>query len=63
MINGQNIELSIVVPVLNEADNLMPLYEEICQTVNDRYNCEIIFIIFQIWLYYMSFILNLCRKI
>jgi glycosyltransferase involved in cell wall biosynthesis len=44
MANGQNIELSIVVPVLNEADNLMPLYEEICHTVNDRYNCEILFI-------------------
>jgi dolichol-phosphate mannosyltransferase len=44
MVNGQGIELSIVVPVLNEADNLMPLYEEICHTVNDRYNCEILFI-------------------
>jgi glycosyltransferase involved in cell wall biosynthesis len=44
MANGQDIELSIVVPVLNEADNLMPLYEEICHTVNDRYNCEILFI-------------------
>ena len=44
MANGQGIELSIVVPVLNEADNLMPLYEEICHTVNDRYNCEILFI-------------------
>ncbi|MHC5059866.1 MAG: glycosyltransferase family 2 protein [Planctomycetota bacterium] len=44
MTNGQDVELSIVVPVLNEADNLMPLYEEICQTVKDRYNCEIIFV-------------------
>ena len=44
MANGQGIELSIVVPVLNEADNLIPLYEEICHTVNDRYNCEILFI-------------------
>ena len=44
MANGQGIELSIVVPVLNEADNLMSLYEEICHTVNDRYNCEILFI-------------------
>jgi glycosyltransferase involved in cell wall biosynthesis len=44
MANRQDIELSIVVPVLNEADNLMPLYEEICHTVNDRYNCEILLI-------------------
>ena len=44
MANGQGIELSIVVPVLNEADNLMSLYEEICHTVNDQYNCEILFI-------------------
>jgi glycosyltransferase involved in cell wall biosynthesis len=44
MANGQVIELSIVVPVLNEADNLISLYEEICHTVNDRYNCEILLI-------------------
>lgn len=44
MANGQGIELSIVVPVLNEADNLRPLYEEIRHTVGDRYNCEILFI-------------------
>lgn len=44
MANGQGIELSIVVPVLNEADNLQLLYEEICHTVGDRYNCEILFI-------------------
>jgi len=44
MANGQSIKLSIVVPVLNEADNLRPLYEEIRHAVGDRYNCEILFI-------------------
>jgi glycosyltransferase involved in cell wall biosynthesis len=44
MANGQGIELSIVVPVLNEADNLRPLYEEICHAAGDRYGYEIVFI-------------------
>ena len=44
MANGQSIELSIVVPVLNEADNLRPLYEEIRHAVGDRYGYEILFI-------------------
>jgi len=44
MANGQSIELSIIVPVLNEADNLRGLYEEICRAVGDRHSYEIIFI-------------------
>ena len=44
MANRQGIELSIVVPVLNEADNLRPLYEEICHAAGNRYGYEIVFI-------------------
>ena len=44
MSDKQGIELSIVVPVLNEADSLRPLYEEICQVVGGRYGYEIVFI-------------------
>jgi len=44
MANGQGIELSIVVPVLNEADNLRRLYEEIRHAAGGRYSYEIIFI-------------------
>jgi glycosyltransferase involved in cell wall biosynthesis len=44
MDNKQDIELSIVVPILNEADNLEPLHEEICQAVSGRYSIEIVFI-------------------
>jgi len=44
MSDKQGIELSIVVPVLNEADNLKLLYEQITRTVSSRYSYEIIFI-------------------
>jgi len=44
MANRQGIELSIVVPVLNEADNLRRLYEEIRHAAGDRYGYEIVFI-------------------
>jgi glycosyltransferase involved in cell wall biosynthesis len=44
MSDKQGIELSIVVPVLNEADNLKTLYEQITRTVSSRYSYEIIFI-------------------
>jgi glycosyltransferase involved in cell wall biosynthesis len=44
MSDKQGIELSIVVPVLNEADSLRPLYEEICHAVGDQYSYEIVFI-------------------
>ncbi|MCD6395822.1 MAG: glycosyltransferase family 2 protein [Planctomycetes bacterium] len=38
------MELSIVIPVLNEADSLKTLYEEIVVAVSGSGNCEIIFI-------------------
>ncbi|HIJ71396.1 MAG TPA: glycosyltransferase family 2 protein [Planctomycetes bacterium] len=38
------MELSIVIPVLNEADNLQQLYDEICNTADGRYSYEILFI-------------------
>ncbi len=44
MTNGQGIELSIIVPVLNEAESLRPLYDQIRQAVGGRYDYEIVFI-------------------
>jgi dolichol-phosphate mannosyltransferase len=38
--------LSIVVPVFNEEDNILPLYERVCstmQTIADRYDFELVF--------------------
>jgi glycosyltransferase involved in cell wall biosynthesis len=40
----QGPEVSVVVPLLNEQDNIGPLYEQITQTLTDVYNYEIIFI-------------------
>jgi glycosyltransferase involved in cell wall biosynthesis len=37
-------EVSVVVPLLNEQDNINPLYEQITQTLTDNYNYEIIFV-------------------
>jgi len=37
-------QISVVVPLLNEEDNLAPLYEQITQAVTGRYDYEIIFI-------------------
>ncbi|MCK4753064.1 MAG: glycosyltransferase family 2 protein [Planctomycetes bacterium] len=42
--DSQNLELSIVVPLLNEQDNIGPLYDQITQTLSGKYNYEIIFI-------------------
>ena len=44
MTDNNAIELSIVIPVLNEADSLKALYEEIVVAVSGSGNCEIIFI-------------------
>ena len=41
---NQSPEISIVVPLLNEQDNIGPLYEQITQTLTDVYDYEIIFI-------------------
>jgi glycosyltransferase involved in cell wall biosynthesis len=40
----QGPEISVVVPLLNEQDNIGPLYEQITQTLTDVYEYEIIFI-------------------
>jgi len=40
----QRPDLSIVVPLLNEADNIRKLYEEIVAALSDKYDYEIIFI-------------------
>jgi len=37
-------EISVVVPLLNEQDNIGPLYEQITQTLTDVYDYEIIFV-------------------
>ncbi len=41
--NGKT-ELSVVVPLLDEQDNLRPLYDQITEALRDRYAYEIIFI-------------------
>ncbi|MFZ2147968.1 MAG: glycosyltransferase family 2 protein [Sedimentisphaerales bacterium] len=42
--NTQDPEISVVVPLLNEQDNIGPLYEQITQTLTDLYDYEIIFV-------------------
>lgn len=37
-------EVSIVVPLLNEQDNIGALHQQICDALNDKYNYEVIFI-------------------
>ncbi len=37
-------EVSVVVPLLNEQDNINPLYEQITQALSGKFNYEIIFI-------------------
>ncbi|MHC4574523.1 MAG: glycosyltransferase family 2 protein [Planctomycetota bacterium] len=40
----RSAELSVVVPLLNEQDNIAPLYEQITQTLAGKYGYEIIFV-------------------
>jgi glycosyltransferase involved in cell wall biosynthesis len=40
----QGPKVSVVVPLLNEQDNIGPLYEQITQTLTDVYDYEIIFV-------------------
>ncbi len=40
----QGLEISVVVPLLNEQDNIGPLYEQITQTLTDVYEYEIVFV-------------------
>ncbi len=42
--NGQGPEVSIVVPLLNEQDNINPLHEQITEALAENYNYEIIYI-------------------
>jgi glycosyltransferase involved in cell wall biosynthesis len=44
MSQGKNIELSLVIPVLNEQDSLQGLYGEIVQALGERYSYEVIFV-------------------
>jgi glycosyltransferase involved in cell wall biosynthesis len=40
----QGVEVSVVVPLLNEQDNISALYEQITQTLAGKYEYEVIFI-------------------
>ena len=42
--NRQTTEVSVVVPVLNEQDNIGPLYDQITQALDEKHNYEIIFV-------------------
>jgi len=42
--NKQKPDVSVVVPLLNEQDNIGPLYQQITQTLTDKYDYEIIFV-------------------
>jgi glycosyltransferase involved in cell wall biosynthesis len=43
MTSGE-IDISVVIPLLNEEDNLVPLYDEINQALAGKYSYEIIFV-------------------
>ncbi|MHC4789897.1 MAG: glycosyltransferase family 2 protein [Planctomycetota bacterium] len=40
----QNLEVSVVVPLFNEKDNIGPLYDQIKESLSDNYSYEIIFV-------------------
>ncbi len=42
--DSNNHKISVVVPLLNEQDNIGPLYEQITLSLTDKYNYETIFI-------------------
>lgn len=42
--NGQSPEVSIVVPLLNEQDNLRTLYRQLTETLAGKYDYEIVFV-------------------
>ncbi len=44
MMNSQNICLSVVIPVLNEIDNVLPLYDEIKAALDGQITFEVIFV-------------------
>ena len=41
---GQSVELSVVVPILNEQDNIEQLYQQLKQALDGKYEYEIIFV-------------------
>ena len=41
---NQGPDLSVVVPLLNEQDNIGPLYEQVTQVLKDKYHYEIVFV-------------------
>jgi glycosyltransferase involved in cell wall biosynthesis len=41
---NQGPDVSVVVPLVNEQDNIGPLHEQITQTLKDKYHYEIIFV-------------------
>lgn len=44
MTDNSTVELSIVIPVLNEAESLRALYEEVVSAISQSGNCEILFV-------------------
>ena len=40
----QNPQVSVIVPLLNEQDNIKPLYGQITQALADKYSYEVIFV-------------------
>jgi glycosyltransferase involved in cell wall biosynthesis len=42
--NDQCPQVSVVAPLLDEQDNIRPLYEQVTQTLKDRYEYEILFV-------------------
>jgi glycosyltransferase involved in cell wall biosynthesis len=42
--NRQGIEVSVVVPLLNEQDNIGPLYDQLTQALDGKHNYELIFV-------------------
>jgi len=42
--NRQGIEVSVVVPLLNEQDNIGPLYDQLTQSLAGKHNYELIFV-------------------
>jgi glycosyltransferase involved in cell wall biosynthesis len=44
IMSAQGPKISVVAPLLNEQDNIQPLYQQLTQTLADKYDYEIIFI-------------------
>ena len=42
--SGQSAQVSVVVPVLNEQDNIRPLYNQLTQALSNKYKYELVFI-------------------